>query len=119
LSSSRYTFGRDSLQTVSELVEIVRHEFEKLQSPSRGIELCEWLAHWFERLEDHVQAGSWYETAGELILAQFGTSPSAAAVSALPEYEKALECYERAGVGDDSERCSRILLELRHLFAST
>ncbi len=109
---------RGRLGSEDGVAEILRHEFEKLQSPARRIDLCEWLAEWFERLDDHAQAGNWYEMAGELILAQFGTSPGAAAVSALPEYERALECYGRADEDDGTERCSQILLELRHLFAS-
>ena len=102
----------------SEAAEILRHEFEKLQSPSRRLDLCEWLAEWFERLDDHAQAGNWYETAGELILAQFGTSPGSAAVCALPEYEKAFRCYELAEEDDGADRCWKILSDLRHLFAS-
>jgi tetratricopeptide (TPR) repeat protein len=109
---------RGRLGSGNEVAEILRHEFEKLQSPARRIDLCEWLAEWFERLEDHAQAGNWYEMAGDFILAQFGTSPGAAAVSALPEYERALDCYERADEDDGTKRCGQILVELRRLFAS-
>jgi hypothetical protein len=99
--------------------EILRHEFEKLQSPGRRIDLCEWIADCFERLQDYIQAGNWYEMAGELILAQVGSSMPAAVVTAFREYERALECYELGNEVGDVERCDQILKMLRLSFASS
>ncbi len=98
--------------------EMLRHEFEKLQSPAHRIDLCEWIADCFERLEDFTQAGNWYETAGDLILAQVGVSVSAAVVNAYREYERALACYERGEEIEDVERCCQILTALKNSFAA-
>jgi tetratricopeptide (TPR) repeat protein len=107
-------------------VELLRHEFEKLQSPARRIDLCEWIANCFEKLQDFAQAGAWYEAAGELILAQVGSPLPAAAVDAFREYRLALDCYERSDDNNDDddaagdiERCSEILARIKHSFSSS
>jgi hypothetical protein len=99
--------------------ELLRHEFQKLQSPARRIDLCEWIADCFERLCDYTQAGNWYERAGELILAQVGSTMPAAAVNAFREYQLALGCYERSDEVEDVERCTEILALLNRSFSSS
>jgi len=119
LASINEAFELARLGNQRQATEILRHEFEKLQSPGRRIDLCEWIADCFEKLQEYTQAGNWYEMAGELILAQMGASTPAAVVNAFHEYERALDCYERGDEVEDVERCDQILTTLRQSFASS
>jgi tetratricopeptide (TPR) repeat protein len=93
--------------------DMLREEFEKLQTPERMVELCEWIATCFENLDDYVQAGSWYEMAGELILSDRNAIYPIRAFQAVNEYERALECYYRGEEEEFIERCSAIVHQLR------
>jgi tetratricopeptide (TPR) repeat protein len=119
LASISEAFELAKLGNQAQAAEVLRHEFEKLQSPGRRIDLCEWIADCFEKLQEYTQAGNWYEMAGELILSQVGTSMPAAVVNAFREYERALDCYERGNEAEDVERCDQILGILRRSFASS
>ena len=119
LASISEAFELAKLGNQTQAAEILRHEFEKLQSPGRSIELCEWIADCFEKLQDYTQAGNWYEMAGELILAQMGAARPSVVVNAFREYERALDCYERGDELEDVERCDQMLKVLRRSFASS
>lgn len=96
----------------------LRQEFQKLQAPNQKVELCEWIATCFEKLDDYEQAAEWYEMAGTLLLSQTG-SPLANALMAISEYERALYCRER---GDDPElvqECLRVISDLRHVYSAS
>lgn len=119
------------MSTIAEAIELARTgnsraaadllqgQFETLQTPERMVELCEWIATCFEGLDDNVQAGNWYEMAGELILAERSAIYPVRAIRAVDEYEKALECYRRAMDEEFVERCTQVLRELRSSCASS
>ena len=119
MASISEAFELAKLGNQTQAAEILRHEFEKLQSPGRRIDLCEWIADCFEKLQDYNHAGNWYEMAGELILAQMGAAMPSAVVNAFREYERAMDCYERGDELEDVERCDQILRVLRRSFASS
>lgn len=99
--------------------DLLQGEFETLQTPERLIELCEWIANCFEGLYDFVQAGNWYEMAGELILAERSSIYPVRAIRAVDEYEKALLCYHRAEDIEFIERCNEVVRALRSSCASS
>jgi tetratricopeptide (TPR) repeat protein len=96
---------------------VLKQEFQRLQSPEQKVELCEWIANCFENLNDYEQAAEWYELAGALALSETG-SPLANAMSALAEYEKALSCRERGDDAESIEACLHIIRDLRHVYAA-
>ena len=96
----------------------LKQEFQRLQSPDQKVELCEWIASCFEKLNDYEQAAEWYETAGALSLSETG-SPIANALMALTEYERALECRERGDDEDSIESCAQIIRNLKRVYSAS
>jgi tetratricopeptide (TPR) repeat protein len=99
-------------------VYILKDQFEKFASSPQKVDVCESIATCFYQLEQYDDAAGWYETAGRLILAEPSITPAIKALSALGDYEKALDCYRQ---GDDEERfseCSSLIRELRRACAS-
>jgi tetratricopeptide (TPR) repeat protein len=96
---------------------LLKEEFEIMRSSPQRVDLCEWIAHCFYQLERFGEAGNWYEAAGQLILVEQSTPLQLKALTALPEYERALECYEQTGDEDTITECSEMLHELRRACA--
>ncbi len=99
-------------------VYLLREQFEKFAGTPQKLDVCESIAHCLYQLEQYEDAAGWYETAGRIILSGPGTSVPIKALSALEEYEKALDCYTR---DDDEERfteCSTLINQLRRACAS-
>ena len=92
---------------------LLREEFESLRHSPQQVDLCEWVAHCFAQLEDFGQAGAWYEAAGQLILAEMASPLPVKALSAVGEYEKALDCYQRSENEDAVSECSTMLHQLK------
>jgi tetratricopeptide (TPR) repeat protein len=97
---------------------VLRQEFQRLQSPNQKVELCEWIAACFENLDDYEQAAEWYEMAGTLSLSETG-SPLANALMAITEYEKALYCREKGDDPEPIEECIRVISDLRHVYSAS
>jgi tetratricopeptide (TPR) repeat protein len=98
-------------------VYLLKEEFENFLISPRRIDVCDWIARYFYLLEQYSDAGSWYETAGQLILAEPNTPTTLKALAALSEYEKALDCYRE---DDDSEalaKCTALVEELKRACA--
>jgi tetratricopeptide (TPR) repeat protein len=93
-------------------------EFQRRQSPDQKVELCEWIASCFENLQDYEQAAEWYETAGALSLAETG-SPLTNALTAISEYERALECRRMGDDLDTVDYCLNVLRELRRAYSAS
>ena len=105
------------------MVYLLREQFEKFAASPQKLDVCESIAHCLYQLEQYEDAAGWYETAGRIILSGHGTPAPIRALSALPEYEKALECYRQNGrITDDSDEkfteCSTLIGELRRACAS-
>ncbi len=96
---------------------LLREEFEIMRSSPQRVDLCEWIAHCFYQLERFGEAGSWYEAAGQLILAEPSTPLQIRALTALTEYERAWECYKQTGDEDTITECSEMLHGLRRACA--
>ena len=111
-------FGLDKMRSGNAAVYELKEEFEKFSSSVQKVSVCESIARCFYQLEQYEDAANWYETAGKLILSEPSSTPTLKALSALDEYEKALECHRR---GSDDERfteCSTLIRRLRRACAS-
>jgi tetratricopeptide (TPR) repeat protein len=97
---------------------LLREEFEMMRASPQRVELCEWIAHCFYQLGQFEEAGSWFETAGQLLLSEPTTPVEVKALNAVGEYEKALECYQHASDEDAVTECSTMLHEIRRACAS-
>jgi hypothetical protein len=98
--------------------DVLKQEFQRLQSADQKVELCEWIASCFVNLHDYEQAAEWYEMAGALSLSETG-APVTNALMALKEYERALECRQQ---GDDDESisdCVNIIRDLRRAYSAS
>jgi hypothetical protein len=111
-------FSVGKMRSGNAAVYQLREQFEKFPTSTHKVEACESIASCFFQLEQYGDAAGWYETAGRLILSEPSASPAVRAISALCEYERALDCYRKS---DDEERlteCSALILELRRTCAS-
>lgn len=100
-------------------VYLLKEQFEVFSSSPHKVEACESIATCFYQLEQYDDAAGWFETAGRLILSEPSVTPALKALSALGDYEKALDCYRK---GDDEERfteCSTLIRELKRACASS
>lgn len=111
-------FKVDKIQSGNAAVYLLKEQFEKFSSSPHKVEACESIASCFYQLEQYEDAAGWYETAGRLILSEPTVTPAVKALTALGDYERALDCYRK---GDDEERfteCSSLIRELKHACAS-
>jgi hypothetical protein len=97
---------------------IVQEEVTRVQPSPRTIEMCESVAASLDRLGEFGQAGNWYEIAGKLILSEVGHAPTVRALRALPEYERALECYNRTSDDELITGCMSTIFDLKRACAS-
>ena len=112
------SFGVGKMRSGNAAVYALKEQFEKFSSSPHKVEACESIATCLYQLEQYDDAAGWYETAGRLILAEAATSPALKAMSALGDYERALDCYRK---GDDDEKlteCSTLIRELKRACAS-
>lgn len=91
----------------------LKEQFELFAGAPEKVSVCESIAHCFYQLEQYEDAAGWYETAGKLILSQPSATPALKALSALPEYEKALECYSKDLDDDGVTEVSSLIRQLR------
>jgi tetratricopeptide (TPR) repeat protein len=111
-------FRLDKMRSGNAAVYQLKEQFESFSSSPQKVEACESIAHCFYQLEQYEDAAGWYETAGRLILSEPSATPVVKALSALTEYEKALECYRK---DEDEERfteCSSLIRQLKRACAS-
>ncbi|MDA4124230.1 MAG: hypothetical protein OK438_02080 [Thaumarchaeota archaeon] len=111
-------FRVEKMRSGNPAVYLLREEFEKFAASPQKLDVCESIAHWLFQLEQYEDAGNWYETAGRLILSQPTTPPTLRALSALGEYERALDCYRREEDEDKFTECSTLIRELKRACAS-
>jgi tetratricopeptide (TPR) repeat protein len=112
-------FGVEKMRSGNAAIYALKEQFEKFSSSPQKVDACESIATCFYQLEQFNDAAGWYETAGNLILSEASVAPALKALSALGDYEKALDCYRR---GDDDEKlteCSTLIRELKRACAST
>ncbi len=112
------SFRFDNMKSGNATVYLLREQFEKFPSAPQKLDVCESIAHCLFQLEQYQDAAGWYETAGRLILASNTTPPQLKAMSALDEYESALECYRKDKDDERFEECSTLIGQLRRACAS-
>jgi tetratricopeptide (TPR) repeat protein len=111
-------FSVDKMRSGNAAIYMLKEQFEKFSSSPQKVDACESIATCFYQLEQYGDAANWYETAGRLILSEPSATPALKALSALGDYEKALDCYRR---GDDEEgftEVSTLIRELKRACAS-
>ncbi len=111
-------FRFDRMRSGNPAVYLLREQFEKFADSPQKLDVCDSIAHCFYQLEQYQDAASWYETAGRIILSGPSTPSAIKAMSALDEYERALECYRRNDDGEKFTECSTLIGELRRACAS-
>lgn len=97
---------------------VLKEEFESFASTPHRVDACESIAKCFYQLEQYEDAANWYETAGRMILSEPAGTSATKALSALSQYEMALDCFSR---NDDDERfteCSIMISQLKKACAS-
>jgi hypothetical protein len=97
---------------------LLKEEFQSYLASPQSLGKCEKIAHCLDQLEQHDEAGSWYENAGRLILAENFTPPEQKAMAALREFERALKCYGTGGDEDAFAECAEMIKTLRRACAS-
>jgi len=118
LSDFDRDFRVEKMRSGNPEVYLLKEEFQSLLTTPRRVDLCDWIARCFVNLEQFAEAGHWYQTAGQLILSEPTTPTVVKALAAVPEFERALECYEMSTDADTVEECSTMLAELRKACAS-
>ena len=111
-------FRVDKMRSGNPAVYILKEQFERFSSSPQKVETCESIASCFYQLEQYEDAAGWYETAGRLILSEPSVSPTIKALSALGDYERALDCYTKEEDEDRFTECSTLIRELKRACAS-
>jgi tetratricopeptide (TPR) repeat protein len=112
------SFRIEKMRSGNAAVYLLKEQFENFVSSPQKVDLCESIAGCFYQLEQYEDAAGWYETAGRLILSEPTVPPALKALTALSDYERALDCYRE---GDDEEgftECSTLIRELKRACAS-
>ncbi|MDG6985863.1 MAG: hypothetical protein JRM73_03860 [Nitrososphaerota archaeon] len=111
-------FSVEKMRSGNAAVYALKEQFEKFSTSPHKVDACESIASCFYQLEQYEDAAGWYETAGRLILSEPTITPQLKALSALEDYERALDCYRK---DDDEEKfteCSTLIRELKRACAS-
>jgi len=105
-------FRVDKMRSGNAAFYLLKEEFENFLLSPKRVDVCLGIAKYFYQLDQFGEAGSWYETAGKLILAEPSTPAAIKASSALVEFEKALDCYTKNSDEDAADKCSVFIREL-------
>lgn len=107
------SFRLDKMRSGNAAFYLLKEEFENFLSSPYRVDVCDGIAKYFYQLDQFGDAGNWYETAGKLILAEPSTPAALKSLSALVEFEKALDSHQRNGDDDAVDRCSALVRELQ------
>ena len=111
-------FSLDRMRSGNAAVYMLKEQFEMFSSSPQKVDACESIATCFYQLEQFDDAARWYETAGKLILSEPSVTPALKALSALGDYEKALDCYRKGEDEDMFTEVSSLIRELKRVCAS-
>jgi len=111
-------FSLDRMRSGNAAVYMLKEQFEKFSSSPQKVDACESIATCFYQLEQFDDAARWYETAGRLILSEPSVTPALKALSALGDYERALDCYRKGEDEDMFTEVSSLIRELKRACAS-
>jgi tetratricopeptide (TPR) repeat protein len=111
-------FRLEKMRSGNAAVYELREQFEQFATSPQRVDSCETIGRCLYQLEQYDDAANWFETAGRLILSEPSATPALKALTALDEYEKALECYRRSDDDEGFTECSTLIGELRRASAS-
>jgi tetratricopeptide (TPR) repeat protein len=111
-------FGLEKMRSGNAAVYQLKEQFEKFATSPQKVDVCESIADCFYQLEQFDDAANWYETAGRLILSEPSSTPALKALSALGEYERALDAYGKAEDDEGFTECSSLIRQLERACAS-
>jgi len=111
-------FSLEKMRSGNAAVYELREQFEQFATSPQRVDSCETIARCLFQLEQFDDAANWYETAGRLILAEPSATPAVKALSALDEYERALDCYRNSEDDEGFTECSTLIRELKRASAS-
>ena len=111
-------FGVEKMRSGNAAVYMLKDHFERFATAPQKVDICEGIAKSFYQLEQYEDAASWYETAGRLILTEPSGTPTTKALSALDEFEHALDCHKKDGDEDKFTEISEMVKELKRACAS-
>ncbi len=111
-------FGVDKMRSGNAAVYMLKENFERFATAPEKVDICVGIANCFYQLEQYEEAASWYETAGRLILAEPSGTSATKALSALGEFERALECTTKDGDDEKFTEISEMVNHLRRSCAS-
>jgi tetratricopeptide (TPR) repeat protein len=106
------------MQSGNPAVYLLKEHLERLATSAKRVDDCEWVAACLYQLEEYGDAGGWYELAGGLRYSGSVAPAAVRALSAIGDYEKALECYKLNGDEDAFQELSGMLRELKRACAS-
>jgi len=106
-------FGLSKMKSGNPAVYLLKEHLERLATSPKRADDCEWVASCLWQLEEYGDAGGWYTLAGGLLYSGTLAPTAVRALSALGDYEKALECYRLNGDEEAFEEVSGMLRELR------
>jgi tetratricopeptide (TPR) repeat protein len=112
------SFRADRMRSGNAAVYQLREQFEEFATSPQKVDACESIADCFYQLGQFGDAANWFETAGRLILSEPSAIPALKALSALEQYEQALECYRRGEDDDSFAQCSALIRQLKRACAS-
>lgn len=99
-------------------VHLLKEHLERLATSQRRADDCEWVAACLCQLGEYGDAGGWYELAGGMKYSGSAAPTAVRALSALGDYERALECYRLNGDDEAFEDVSDLIRDLRRACAS-
>jgi tetratricopeptide (TPR) repeat protein len=112
------SFRLDRMRSGNAAVYVLMEQFEKFTSSPQKVDVCESIARCFYQLEQYEEAAGWYVAAGRLILSEPSVTPALKALTALGDYERALDCYRESDDEEGFSECSDLIRELGRACAS-
>jgi hypothetical protein len=97
MGSISRAFALQQMGDYEQTAVTLRGLLDNVEASSEWVDVCEWIAICCEKMNEPEDAASWYESAGQMILAE-GSVPFLRRIpEALYFFSKATECYLRGG----------------------
>ena len=100
-------------------VNVLKQEFQRLQSSDQKVQLCEWIAELL-REPERLRAGRRVVRDGRApFVSQRRGRELINALMALEQYERALACHEQGEDEESIQKCLQVIDELKHAYAAS
>ena len=110
-------FHLQKMNSGNPVVYLLREQFGSIVGSPHKADACDKIAGSLRQLGQVGEAAKWYEAAGLLMYERSELRPELRALSAVEEYEKALECHVQEGDAEAEANCSNLLKSLRRICA--